>query len=339
MAAMKVLLAARLDGWLGVYWQQVARGFAACGHACRLLDYRAADLSGFARKFLRDPAAHIRRRRTEALIAAARAERPDLVLTHSFKYDFPALRDALEVPLAVWDIDGPAGAFSKGPSASERGIDLLLTVSKPVLRHQQARGATVRYLPHGADLDVYAPGTPDAGEQRRFASALAFVGKPEQRRVEHLQALAGRDLVVWGARWSRRPWDTALPEARRRERGNVVGEELVAIYRASTVVLNISREDFVDPPTTLNLHVFHGPASGACLLTEWVEELEEAFDPGTELLVYRGVDEFRELALRYASDVEAARRIGRAGRRRCEAEHGLLHRAASIAGFVDEIRR
>jgi spore maturation protein CgeB len=163
------------------------------------------------------------------------------------------------------------------------------------------------------------------------------VGKPTDRRVAHLQALAGRDLVVWGGRWSKAPWRTTAPEAVRRQRDNVLGEEVVAIYRAATVVLNISREEFVDPPNTLNLHVFHAPASGACLLTEWVEEIEDAFEPGSEVLVYRGVDDFVEQALRYSADVEAARRIGRAGRRRCEREHGLHHRAATIASFVEQL--
>ncbi|MHC5211253.1 MAG: CgeB family protein [Planctomycetota bacterium] len=335
---MKVLISARMDGWMGVYWSQVANGFRACGHECRMHDYRDADPAGFARKFMADPAARIRERRTSSLIAAARAWRPDIVLTHSFKYDFPALRDALDSTLVVWDIDGPAGGFAGSMSAGELGIDLLLTVSKPVVRRQAQLGATVRYLPHGADLEVCAPGSAGPEQVRRFASALAFIGKPCDRRNAHLETLAGQDLVVWGARWSQKPWRTAVPEACRRERANVVGEELVEIYRAATVVLNISREDFVDPPTTLNLHVFHAPAAGACLLTEWVEEIEEAFEPGTELLVYRGVDDFKAKALEYSSDGEAARRIGRAGRRRCEQEHSLRHRAASIVGFVDEIK-
>jgi hypothetical protein len=333
---MKVLLSARMDGWMGVYWSQVAEGFRAAGHECRVHDYRSADPFGYVRKLLRNPFAHIQRRRTSALIAAARAFGPDLVLTHSFKYDFSALHDALDGTLAYWDIDGPAGPFARSMRAADVGIDLMLTVSKPVLRLQQAHGGTVRYLPHGVDLAAYAPGALDAGQQRRFASALAFVGKPTDRRVAHLQALAGRDLVVWGGRWSKAPWRTTAPEAVRRQRDNVLGEEVVAIYRAATVVLNISREEFVDPPNTLNLHVFHAPASGACLLTEWVEEIEDAFEPGSEVLVYRGVDDFVEQALRYSADVEAARRIGRAGRRRCEREHGLHHRAATIASFVEQ---
>lgn len=46
----------------------------------------------------------------------------------------------------------------------------------------------------------------------------------------------------------------------------------------------------------MRLQAFYVPSTGTCLLTEWVEELEEAFEPGKELLSFRTEQEFHELA-------------------------------------------
>ncbi len=66
------------------------------------------------------------------------------------------------------------------------------------------------------------------------------------------------------------------------------------------------------------------------MLTEWVEELEEMFEPGKELLTFRNEDEFKELAKKYSKDIAAARQIGMAGRKRCAADHTHEKRAEYI---------
>ncbi len=102
------------------------------------------------------------------------------------------------------------------------------------------------------------------------------------------------------------------------------------MYNASTVVLNILREPFAQKRTIMNLQVFSVPACGTCLLTEWVQELEQAFEPDTEILVFKDRSEFIEKANKYAFETKSAQKIGDAGRRRCLAHHTHKHRALEL---------
>lgn len=329
-----------MDGWMGIYWEQFARAFGGQGAACRTFDYRGADPRAFFRRILPgDSETLLRRRRTGALISALKGHRPDILLLHSMRFDLCALREAFEGSIVYWDIDGPAGPLGQGTLPSLEGMDLLLTVSRVVLRKlEKEADLPVRYLPHGADLDFYKPGPLSPALEKRFASPLAFVGRPTERRARFLEPLTGEGLVVWGSRWGKRPWSGRAFRACRREGGNIEGEEVVALYRAAGTVLNVSREPFADPPTTLNLQVFHVPAAGGCLLTEMVEELEEAFEPDREVLTFLTPEEFVEKARRYGRDRDACRCVGEAGRRRCEAEHGLQARAGRIIECLRDVK-
>lgn len=329
-----------MDGWMGIYWEQLARAFEEKGAVCRTLDYRRADGRAFFRRiFPGDSETILRRRRTRALISATKEHRPDILLLHSMRFDLYTLREAFEGSIVYWDIDGPAGPLGRGALPSMEGMDLLLTVSRVVLRKlEKEADLPARYLPHGADLDFYKPGPLSPALEKRFASPLAFVGRPTERRARFLEPLAGEGLVVWGSRWGKRPWSGRAFHACRREGGNIEGEEVVALYRAAGVVLNVSREPFADPPTTMNLQVFHVPAAGGCLLTERVEELEEAFEPDREVLTFQGPEAFVEKAQRYGRDRDACRRIGEAGRRRCEAEHSLHARAGRIIEYLKDVK-
>jgi len=325
---------------MGLYWEQFARGFRQAGHACRLFDYRRAGRRGLVRRLLGVRAEdRLRRARTRALGRVLGSDRPDVLLTHSLRFDFPDLREAFDGALVYWDIDGPAGPLAEPVDLASTHLDLLLTVSRPVLRrHAGGSAVPVRYLPHGADLEHYRPGSTPEKRDRAFRSRLAFLGRPTERRIRLLAPLANQGLMVWGERWrkvaSREPAFRGCLGFRR----NIVGDEVLALYRSADVVLNISREPFTEPPNTLNLQVFHVPATGGCLLTEWVEELPEAFEPDREIVSFRGPEELEEKAERYGRDRTAARRIGEAGRRRCEAEHSLRHRATQLLSLLAEVR-
>jgi spore maturation protein CgeB len=328
-----------MDGWMGLYWGQFARGFRQAGHRCKLFDYRRAGPRGLVRRLLGARAEdRLRRARTKALCRAIESGWPDLLIIHSLRFDLPELRDFYRGALVYWDIDGPAGPLADAIALASTGFDLLLTVSRPIHRLYSGRCAVpVRYLPHGADLEHYCPGPVPVGQDQAFRSPLAFLGRPTERRVRLLEPLTGDGLRVWGERWrkvaARAP---AFRSCLGSER-NIVGKDVLTLYRAAGVMLNISREPFTDPPNTLNLQVFHVPASGGCLLTEWVEELPDAFEPDREIVTFRGPEELQEKAVHYARDHAAARRIGEAGRRRCEAEHSLRHRATRLLELLAEV--
>ncbi len=328
---------------MGEYWNQVAKGFRQTDRECQTFDYRKAGSRSFLRKLLPGAAEErLRAQRSRGLLDAVNDFRPDIVLVHNARYDFAALREGFKGAIVYWDLDGPSGQIGGGDLPTAGCVDLLLTVSKPVLRAlRQAGQFNCGYLPNGVDIDDHRPAGVPPQQQRRFRSDFAFLGRPTPRRANYLEALADagfeKELVVWGDRWTKDPSWQRL-SACSREKWNIQGEEVTQLYQSARIILNISREAFTSPPNTLNLQVFHVPAAGGCVLTEWVEELEEAFDIGRELLCFRSKEEFVEVASRYRSQPDRLREIGEAGRKRCAAQHTLRQRAERIIALVAEHR-
>lgn len=323
-----------------MHWGQVAEAFRGIDCRCEHFDYHAADRRGIVRKLERkffdvDVEAQLRARRTAALLDAAKRSKSQTLLIHHLRFDMSALRDAFPGKILYWDVDGPAGDLSEGRLPEGVEVDRIFTVSRLTRRTLEKTGSTpIHYLPNGVSTEFYRPARPGAPEVGRFCSALAFLGRPTPRRIEMLAALAKKDLVLWGRRWTKACSQYRDLARCVREEGDLLGEEVAALYRNANMIVDIAREPLVAPATVLGLPAFQVPASGGCLLTEWVEELEEAFEPGVEVLTFRSIDELLELVDRYAGDPETRSRIGSAGRKRCVAEHSLLARAEVIKRFI-----
>ena len=338
---MKILVVGRCDGWMGVHMEHVANGFRGLGHEVWLTHYPNLYRRPFPWLAYRKGSQSFRRRCTDGLLEEIRSRHPQtviLTLAH-LVFDFARLREAFDGRLVFWDLDGPALPCYREGLDWIASLDLLATVSQVTRRTLQTAGyAQVTYLPHGVDTRYYAPMALETAERRRLEAPVAFVGRPTPRRAEYLEAIVEAAPGIWGRRWSteapyrRNP--TLRPFVRGRE--DIVGQDVVKLYGASHVVANILREPFREASTIMNLQVFAVPAAGGCLVTEWVEEIDAAFDPGREVLTYRTKEEFRELVLRYARDRDAARRIAAAGRRRCLAEHDHRHRAGQMLACFEE---
>jgi glycosyltransferase involved in cell wall biosynthesis len=334
---VKILVVGRLSGWMGVHIRQFAEGVRSLGHEPTLLDYRHCRARRLPWQGWLEERGTALARNTENLereIQRTGAEAVLIAPAHP-AFDFAALKSRFRGPVVFIDMDGPNLPCYEEGSEWVDDVDLLVSVSRVTERRLRAEGyERVRYLPHGVDPVAYAPQMLSAGERGRFGSKIAFVGSATERRAAHLAGFDG-GVVLWGRSWSRRSFrrDPRLTGCVRTGR-DVVGPELVKVYNASTLVAGVQREALCDPPTIMNLQVFAVPCSGSCLLTEWVEEIEEAFDPGEEILVFRDPEEFAEKAQRYAADPEEARRIGRKGRARCLAEHTHAHRARTLFDWL-----
>ncbi len=335
----KVLIVGRMDGWMAVYLSQLARGFSRAGAECLTFNYRKEGLRASLRRAIsRQKELLLKEERTRRVAEAIKSFAPDIVLVNSARFDLPRIRAGMSGTLVFWDMDGPEGELVNDGFPWEGGVDLVLTVSRPLERRfSRSHRVPVRYLPHGTDLDFYAPGSVSRQQYERFESPLAFVGRVCERREKLLERLVDLGLVVWGSAWSSRRISRSLKGCIR-EKKDVIGADLLALYRSSVTVLNILRDPFMSPPSILSLQAFSIPSAGACMLTDWVEELEEAYDPDREVVAFRSTDELIEKARQYSRDRLAARRVGEAGRRRCEADHSLERRARTILDFVDEVR-
>ncbi|MDD5598150.1 MAG: glycosyltransferase [Victivallaceae bacterium] len=330
---MKILFVAFLDGWMGIHIRQFATGFASFGHEVKLLDYKR--MARGQNPFARSPKTkHELRHR--ALEKEIRDFRPDMIIfvIANLKFDFVRIKSFYKNSIVVYDMDGPGWKCYDSLEWTE-DVDLLLTVSRVSQRFLRARGVRAEYLAHGVDTAYYHPLELNRQDADFYGSTLSFVGRPTARRIRMFSSIANRGLAVWGRRWSR-SGDCPLASLRKtaRSKKDIIGGDVVKIYSSSDMMLNILREPLHEPPTIMSLQVFLVPACGTCLLTEWVEELEEAFEPGREVLAFSSEDEFKEQVLRYSGNKKLLAKIGANGRKRCLDNHTHENRAAELLGFI-----
>ncbi|MDD5727629.1 MAG: glycosyltransferase [Victivallales bacterium] len=330
---MKIMFIAGLDGWMGIHMRHFAAGFINLGYEVRLLDYRrmGRNRNPFARSAEARDA--LRRRSLEKAVKAFQPDLVIFVIAH-LKFDFAWLKSFFRGAVLVYDMDGPGWKCYEQLDWI-RNIDLLLTVSRVSQRMLRAEGVAAEYLAHGVDCNYYCPLELGRRDEEFFGAPLAFVGRPTARRVRMFSGIADRGLVLWGRRWSRAAeCPSGILRKSQRSGKDIIGADVVKIYSGSDMMLNVLREPLDDPPTIMSLQVFLVPAAGTCLLTEWVEELEEAFEPGRELLTFTSEAEFREQVMKYSRDREALNKIGDNGRKRCLADHTHEKRAAKIIELI-----
>jgi glycosyltransferase involved in cell wall biosynthesis len=330
---MKIMFIAYLDGWMGIHMRHFAAGFTSLGHEVKLLDYKRMEhnWNPFARsKKARNTLRH------RSLEKEVKAFEPDIIIfiIAHLKFDFAYIKSFFKGTIAVYDMDGP-GWKCYDSLEWTKNIDLLLTVSRVSQKILRDNGVKAEYLSHGVDCNYYRPLELSDNDNTFFSAPVSFVGRPTARRVRMFGSIADQGLILWGRRWSR-PKECPDDALRRLQRTNkdIIGEDVVKIYSSSDMMVNVLREPLDDPPTIMSLQVFLVPSAGTCLLTEWVEELEEAFEPGKELLTFKSEEEFKELVLKYSKDCKFLNKVGENGRKRCLAEHTHEKRAAELMNFI-----
>ncbi|MGI8543517.1 MAG: CgeB family protein [Aridibacter sp.] len=111
------------------------------------------------------------------------------------------------------------------------------------------------------------------------------------------------------------------------------GIEMFQKLRDSRIVFNNHID--VSPVSASNMRLFETTGVGACLITDWKENISDLFEPDKEVLTYRSAEECAE-KVKYLLEHEDERSaIAAAGQRRTLSEHTFDKRTARI----DEIIR
>jgi spore maturation protein CgeB len=85
-----------------------------------------------------------------------------------------------------------------------------------------------------------------------------------------------------------------------------------------------------------NMRLFEATGVGACLLTDWRENLPQLFDTDAEVVAYRDAEECVEKVNYLLAHEDERRAIAAAGQRRTLREHTFAHRAAQIDEIIRE---
>ncbi|MBN2305863.1 MAG: glycosyltransferase family 1 protein [Anaerolineae bacterium] len=153
------------------------------------------------------------------------------------------------------------------------------------------------------------------------------IGIPEKM----LAALPGIGKV---ARWPDRPSLDSLVDQRIARRANppLYGLVMYQLLHDSRIVLNTHIDASTNSAS--NMRLYEATGVGACLLTDWKDNLADLFAPDSEVVTYRSAAECVE-KVRYLLDHEDERReIAAAGQRRTLRDHTVARRVEQLHDLI-----
>lgn len=269
-----------------------------------------------------------RLRPEESLVLAQAAEFvPDVVYVQNLHF---LSRAALRVlrrrgALVVGQI-----ASHPPPARKLQAFDLILT-SLPNFVEDFARlGVPTAYFRIGFDSRVLArlDGEPRENDGPVFVGALNRT--QHQAGNEVLERAAARvPIDFWG--YDMTGWTEDSPVVQR-YRGEAWGLEMFRVLSRARIALN--RHIELAAGYANNMRLYEATGIGTFLLTDAGRNLAELFEPGDEVVVYRGEDDLVEKITYFLVHDEEREAIARAGHERTLREHTYAHRMEELAGIL-----
>ena len=208
------------------------------------------------------------------------------------------------------------------------------------------RPAYVRHLlDQGIDVRVFGYGWQALAEPERVAAskapAPANAGGIVLRRLRQLTTpsgwrAAGRRLIPWPGAES--PPAPAAPEAwsfPQRVIGGVLSDiEMIKLYSRSKINLGFSTcgdtHQTGQRIMQIRLRDFEVPMSGGFYMVEYMEELEEFFEIGKEVVCYSGPEDLADKIKYYLAHDSEREAIRLAGHKRCLRDHTWRRRFEKV---------
>lgn len=274
---------------------------------------------------------------SQAILAKVETFAPDLVLAMA---QAPLSRQALKrlqrdkVPTAMWFVEDHE-VFPYWQAFAPL-YDIFAVIQKGDFLGKLADigQANVLYLPLAADPTVHHPVELSPVEQRRYGSELSFVGAGYPNRRLAFRHLSGYDFRIWGNDWD---GETVLAPFLQRQGERIGSEEMVQIFNATTINLNLHSSvlpgvlvgagDFVNPRT------FELAACGAFQLVDRRSLLPELFTED-ELTLFSNMDELLRAIEFYRTHPEERTAVAEKARSRVLAEHTYAHRMNTLLDYA-----
>ena len=263
-------------------------------------------------------------------LRALRSLRPDFVIV--IKGD--ALCDewwdelaASQVPYVVWIYDEMRRmTFSE---QRLRSFEKVATYSAQDYQQLAATGVHTMHIANG--FDTFMPYR-EIGDR----SEVTFVGAAYENRKEVMTAIrdSGHKVRVYGRDWSHdlrdraRTWNRPrpnLPASRDVSRADAYG-----VMQGSLANINVHHNQ-----DGFTMRTFEIPGVGGLQLIDRPDVLQH-YEPGTEVLVYDGMDDLVETLDRVRRDTAWVNSIREAGKKRTFAEHTMVHRARQMKQFLHD---
>jgi hypothetical protein len=293
--------------------------------------------------------------RKDIVLAQAEAWRPEVFFSHDFetldsKFRSEVRRRVPSVALIFgWD------GIARNDAAFFTGCDLMLSCIPHVVDFYKSQGIEGELFPYSfhektgnmilRGRDLY-PMT--------FAGSIQLKSRLHFQRAEYLYQAARKLPLRLQASGSVANWQWTHRDQRRRLRhfqfrqawmthflgkvnqGALFGLPMFQFLADSGITLNIHIDAARGQAS--NMRLFEATGAGACLLTDWQEDLSNYFEPDVEVATYRSPEELIRKARFLMEHPEERQRIAKAGQARTLRDHTFCQRAHLLADIITRHR-
>lgn len=180
--------------------------------------------------------------------------------------------------------------------ATAKKFDHVFVAQKRAQEEFKRDGVEAEWMPHAFEPLVYYP-----FEKASKTYDVCFVGHiNSQNRIDAL--------------------DRVFKEFPNFFYGQRLFQQAAEKFCESKIVFNISMLD------DINMRTFEAMGTGSFLMTNWIPTIEELFEDGKHLVLYRSMDEMVDKAKYYLKHDSERERIAAAGYEEVMAKHTIQHR-------------
>ena len=183
------------------------------------------------------------------------------------------------------------------------------------------------YLPCACDPNIYHPREVPPMEWERFKCDIGFIANYYPERGKLVKQMQGLNVAVWGSGWRRAPEFNVFPSGTLRGK-RLSGPDVATVYNAAYICPNVHHSQ--SRAGGLNMRTYEIPAAGGFEMTDYIPGMEDQFEIGSEMIVYRSPEHFRELVEFYLKHPEERGEIVRRGRERVMRDHTYEQRMKSV---------
>lgn len=265
------------------------------------------------------------------LILVIKGDRISLELIHEIKETF-------KIPVGNYWIDDPHSIdVSRKISPS---YDYFFTNDPDsVQTHKKSGCSHVGFLSFGCVPDLHKKVQLSQEEYKKYGCDICFAGTVSEGRIKTLEALSDFNMKVWSPRIvyslkedyqikKSKILDSSPLYSRFTDHA-VWGKELVKVYNASKIVLNIH-----SPQPVPIMRDFEAPGCGAFFLTDYAKSLESMFKPGEEIVCYENIEDLRNKVKFFLSHSQERERIAENAQKRAHRDHSYARRMEELISFI-----
>ncbi|RAP31775.1 hypothetical protein DID76_02340 [Candidatus Marinamargulisbacteria bacterium SCGC AG-414-C22] len=255
-------------------------------------------------------------------------------LSVSFKPDFTIIVRGDLIPLEIfeilqsttiiqWENDNLEILNTFNLKKASSYVDLFCSYFKPDKKEAIDLGyKNFLYLPTGYPSKIFHPINLTKTQQKKYKSDFVFIGVSYNYRTKCFNNLHNLDYQIYGSGYP--PHIKTKKKRVSIDTGNI-------LYNATNIGVSIHKKIM-----GINDRVFSICGSGCFCLVDDINNLNEFYDIGKEIITFSSPEDFHDKVLKYNQDCHLRKKIAQKGYQRTINNHTYTHRMKMLFDYINK---